>query len=269
MATARTIGLVVRAWLVIGALAAAHPASAQPAAETTGKRHFETALGHYKAARYDEAVAELRLARAADPQPQYLWAMAQAYRFSGECLKAIDLFGEYLRTGPKPDATKATQIAIDDCEATLAAAASAPPSPQLSAPAAAPPPPPPPSEPLVIREVQRVHTRELYIPWYRDWQGDVLAGAGVATLLVGAGALLVASGDEDNAAAAATYDAHDRALRSRDRAETIGTVALVAGGALVAGALVRYALRPKRVKTEVVVEPVPGGATLGVSWVSW
>ena len=38
--------------------------------------------------------------------------------------------------------------------------------------------------------------------------------------------------------------------------------------ALIGGGLLRYALRPKRSQTEVLVQPIAGGAVVGM-WSAW
>lgn len=261
--------VVLRAWVVVGMLCSAVVASADSKSEALAARRFAAATTHYTAGRYTEAIAELRAAHQADPQPEYLFGIAQAYKYAGDCDRAIESYGVYLRTGPTPGATKATQALIDECRDILAAAKAAQPVATATPPVAVPAPPPPASEPLVIREVQRVHTRELYIPWYRDWQGDVLTGAGVVGLFTGAAFLAAAQRHDDDATRAASYADLDRAVRARDRDEVIGGVVLATGGALVLAGLVRYALRPKRVRTEVIVEPSPGGAVVGLVWSGW
>ncbi len=233
-----------------------------------GERRYVAANAHYEAGRYAEAIVELRAAYAADAQGQYLFAIAQAHRMADECETAIEAFGAFLRTGPKPNATKAAQRYIDDCRATLAAkraAAQAAAASQTPAPAPQPAPPPPPSEPLVVREVERVYTREVYIPWYGDWQGDTLAAAGVVTLLTGVTFLVIANGHDDDATHATSYDALDRSLTLRDRDQVVGGIAIATGSALAVAALARYALRPKRVQTEVFVQPAQSGASVGVT----
>lgn len=237
----------------VSVMAISATAGAQPA---EGERRFTLAQGHYAAGRYDVALTELQAAQVADPQPEYLWAIAQAYRLKGDCSKAVPAYGDYLRTGPPPAATRATQLLIDECAAKLATADTAP----------LPPPPRVPAEPLVIREVKRVHTREITLPWHRDSWGNALLGAGVGCFVVGAIGFGVAGGHDSSATETSSYQRFDDEIRARDRAKVIGVIALSAGGALVVGGLLHYALRPKRIKTEVLVEPGGAGATIGVSW---
>jgi tetratricopeptide (TPR) repeat protein len=237
-------------WIVV-IVASAKMAFADPSHDDL--QHYKDAEVHYRAGDYEQAIAELRLAFAASPEPQYLFAMGQAYRASGDCARAIESYGAYLRTGPKPNATRETQLLVDECQGKLASTRVAAPEP---APAVAPGPP---RDPLVIREVQWMRTRETIVPWYRDWLGDTAVGAGTASLVAGSIALVLASHRDDAASRATTYNVLQTELRARDRDQLIGGVSIGAGCALIAGGLIHYALRPKRVRTEVVVDPAAGG----------
>jgi hypothetical protein len=222
---------------------------------------FRSAQDHYNRGQYAEAIADLRDAFAVDPQPQYLWAMAQAFRQSGDCARALEQYRAYLRSGPKPAATMATQALIDECETALGPRDAATPQPPAPAPAT----PTLPSAPMVIREVQRVYTRETIIPWYRDWIGDSLAGASLVGIAAGTIFLVEAKHHDDDATNATTFGAARAAVDARDRANVIGGVAIASGVACAVGALARYALRPKRVKTEVYVEPTGDGVKVGIA----
>src|SRR5687768_13103854 len=103
------MAVMLRAWVVGWLLCSAGMASAESAAEKQAARRLEAATTHYTAGRYSEAIAELHAAYQTDPQPEYLFGIAQAYRFAGDCERAIEGYGVYLRTGPTPGATKATQ----------------------------------------------------------------------------------------------------------------------------------------------------------------
>jgi hypothetical protein len=224
--------------------------------------HYKIASVHYRAGEYEQAIAELRIAFSTSPEPQYLFAMGQAFRASGDCAHANESYHAYLRTGPTSTATRETQLLVDECDTKLAAERTAEPA---AAPAPAPPPGPP-KDPLVIREVQWVRTRETFIPWYRDWRGDALVGAGTTSLVVGTIALVLASHHDDAATRAVGYSGFDSEIRARDRDQQIGAVALTVGTALIGGGLLRYALRPKTLRTEVIVDPTNGGVTVGAAW---
>jgi hypothetical protein len=234
------------------------------------RARYKAANEHYAAARFDLALVELEAAYAANPEPEYLFAIAQVHRVKQDCQKAIPAYGAYLRTGPAPEATKMAQKMIDQC---VASGASVIPAQQTEAaqaqPQAQPATPAAPAEPLVIREVQRVHLRDVTLPWYRDVWGDVLAGSGLVGLIVGGVALARASSHDDKAATSTNYGAFDDELRARDRAQVIGGVALTAGGVLIVGGLLHYALRPKKVKTEVRIDPGTGEASVSIGWPSF
>lgn len=224
--------------------------------------HYKVASVHYRAGEYEQAIAELHVAYSTSPEPQYLFAMAQAFRASGDCARANESYRAYLRTGPNSTATRETQLLVDECDGKLAAAKTAEPTAEPApAPVAGPP-----RDPLVIREVQWMRTRETYIPWYRDWTGDALVGAGAASLVTGTIALVVAKHHDDAATRSAGYAGFDGEIRARDRDQQIGAVAITVGAALVGGGLLRYALRPKKLRTEVIVDPTAGGVSVGASW---
>jgi len=256
----------VRRLVVLSVLAVAGFAHAQPAERA---RRVDLASAHYAAARYDEALVELEAAYKADPQPELLFAIAQAYKAKQDCAKAIKAYGDYLRTGPRPAATRMTQLAIDECNTILAA--QKPPEAPTEAgrtPTVEPPAPVvvPPTQPMIIREVQRVHTKEVTLPWYRDNWGNVLVGSGLGIALVGTVALVMANSYDSSATGRDSYNDFDKDLAARDRARTVGIVSAIAAGGLVLGGLLHYALRPKKVKTEVLVDPTTRSGSIGVSW---
>jgi hypothetical protein len=191
---------------------------------------------------YAGAVEEFRAALALDPRPEMLYAMAQAERMMGDCATAIDDYRAFLASRPADEFKDYAETNITNCQAELDREAEA---------KRAPHPEPPPPEPAPLPPPPRPHAR----PWYRDWLGDALCGAGVIGLAVGG--FEWSSGHADAAAVGEATDHQTFVERSMaaDSALTrqrIGVGALIAGAALVAAGVTHY----------LVVQPTEGGATV-------
>lgn len=135
---------VVIAAVLVGLTALA---SAQgPSGKTAGEL-FTEGQQRYAAGEYLVAADKFEAAYALDPDPAYLFNIAQAYRFGNACAKAATSYKAFLLEVPNPpNATKVQQYLdqSEECAKTQAAAEPAvPPTPD---PVVAPPPPPPPPE---------------------------------------------------------------------------------------------------------------------------
>jgi hypothetical protein len=194
--------------------------------------HFRRGLAAYKERSYARAADEFRAGYALDPHPDFLFPWAQAERLAGRCRQALPLYHKVLATGLPPAEEENTLRLIERCDAELARRARAGEARRAvpAAPAIAAPP----------RPARRP-------PWYHDVWTDVLLGAGLAAAGLGAGFLASSRSANRAARAADTLDEFARdSGRARDR-RLAGAVALGAGGALLAGALVRYiAFAPDR-----------------------
>src|SRR5262249_10520047 len=105
-------------------------------------------------------------------------------------------------------------------------------------------------------------------PWYRDPLGDGLVIGGVVGLGVGAALLASAKSARDGIASAPDYDAA-KALKDKASSRgTIGTISLIAGGALVIGGVIRYATHSSKSSTTVSgwIAPGTGGLALDGSF---
>src|SRR5262245_5804397 len=92
------------------ATAAETPADAPASAEGPDDvQLFRRALLHYDTHEYDEAIDVFRQLYERTRSPALLFNMAQAYRLKGDCLKAVDLYREFMRRDPSsPDVARAT-----------------------------------------------------------------------------------------------------------------------------------------------------------------
>lgn len=228
--------MVARATLLLVLCVAAAPATAAPALSAEAQAHFDRGAARYEAGDYAGAAAELRAAYAIDPDPHVLFAWAQAARRGGDCATAAPLYRQLLDELPS-DETAPVRQALTRCAAILA-----------DTPAAPPPAPPPRDE----------------RPWYTDGLGDTLLLGGVVSAATGAGFLVAARDWRERADAPGTIYVDARAADQLARRDQ--TIALAAGGAgvaLIAAAIVRYAIRPSEHATITAwVAPAGGGGAL-------
>ncbi len=166
--------------------------------------------------------------------PLFLFAAATARRRGGDCRGAIALYERFLESEPAPpqsDASEAGQ-AIEECRSIIGAAE---PSPQ----------PPPPVLVAAPRQETRAEDRPSpERPWPRDVVGGVLLGSGVAVavggaVVVGVGAGLTRSRTESEAG----FERREQSVRTL---YAVGGSMLAAGGALLIGSIVRYAVVARR-----------------------
>jgi tetratricopeptide (TPR) repeat protein len=102
--------------LVIAALAA--PAVAQSTTEVSSSAapYLERGLRFYATQQYADALVELRAGYAIDPHPDFLYAIGQAERLSGNCKAASEAYRAYLRTSPPALEASRAQTQIERCE---------------------------------------------------------------------------------------------------------------------------------------------------------
>jgi hypothetical protein len=194
-------------------------------AESRG--HFDQGMALYATRDFRAAARELEAAYALEPRREILFAQAQATRLAGDCAAALPLYQRFLATMPPQQQIEATRIAMTRCQEPGLSEARAPlaAAPTVIARALAPP------------AAVAVRPRP---PFYRDWKGDVLVGAGL--LAGGLGAVLMAS------AAATDADAHAQSVlddfaqlrQGAERRWRIGLGAVVAGALLVSTGAARF-----------------------------
>ncbi len=246
----------MRGWLALLLVAVlSRFASADDDAKAKAKEHADAAGKLYAVQQYDQAAEEWRQAYLLDPDPNYLYATAQAQRLGGDCVKALLSYRAYLRTNPA-DESKATAN-IERCEQYLKE------HPQLDPVLAPPPPvalPPPTTEPA------RPQTQMVSSPWTSDWIGHVLVGSGVAVAAAGTVFFVTGRSAIKDANTAATYDefaaAHDNVDSARTK-QTIGVSAMAVGGGLVLGGVLHYVFHTRPHAEPVVsATATPGAASV-------
>ena len=229
-----SIGITIALCFVTrGALAQTRPMKGE------AKAHFDRGSRYYDTQLYDEALAEFRLGYQVDPHRDFLYSIGQAERLRGNCKSAVEAYKAFLRTNPPPQEAALAQGNIGRCESPASVETGPKPAPDSKtapepAPPAAPPtaPPRPPSASAATG------------PWYTDWLGDALSGAGIALAAGGVVALFIGNGAAASANRASTLDEYESDASRAHGARTVGVVGLIGGGVLTAAGVVRYLTRP-------------------------
>lgn len=198
-------------------------AHAGPEPESPGER----AARHFAAKEWDAAIEALSDAYALDPDPDYLYARAQAERFRGDCAAAITYYRRFLASSPPPRQRDDTARNIAICDQQRV------PPPRVDATAVAPvsretPPPPAP----------------------RDVAGTVLVTLGAVGTLAGAAVWIAGSRLRARAPQLAHEGDYERTA-ARGRALTGAGIGITSAAAvtLLAG-IIRYAVVVRRARAQ-------------------
>lgn len=225
------------------ARAQARPSTEQPSQGDITARataHLQRGVELYGQKDYELAIAEFHAGFAIDPRPEFLFALAQAERLSGDCPTAIVYYRRFLDTEPDPNQADAARVNMKRCTRALESG----PEGRRPRPARRPPRSAPIARPApaaaVTPTVAPGLRRDRGSPWYRDPVGISLVTASVIGVGLGTG-FWVAKGSAESAARDA--DRYDEYVAQIDRARRDRTIALVgfgAGAALAGAALIRY-----------------------------
>jgi tetratricopeptide (TPR) repeat protein len=235
------------AWLIVVASITATAGSALADQRSVADRHLERGLAYYAQERYERAIAQFQRGYAVEPRREFLFALAQAERLSGDCASAVTYYRQFLSRNPPVRQVTATWEHLRAC-----GEASRPEAPVEAAPASRvsieTPAAPPATTP----------------PWYRDVVGTSLLGAGVVCLGTSMAMFVAASSARDSARLAPTYEAFDElADRARTR-RNLGITFGVAAGALGGAALYRLVWGRPQVRGHVELAPTTGGASVSL-----
>ncbi len=180
-------------------------------------------------ARYDEAMQRLDRAEAeAGSKPVFVYMRGVVEEERGNCVSAIEYYDQFLALEvPEVDAAEARRRRTK-CERML-------PPPPIPEPATVEPPEPPPPEPPPR-------------PWYADPAGVSLTVVGGAGLVAGATLYVLARSNERAAESAAVLETYDESGTRAERLSRAGIVTLSVAGAVIVGAVVRYAIVRRRGK---------------------
>jgi tetratricopeptide (TPR) repeat protein len=213
------------------------------------QRLFEEAQVAFEEGEFEIAAKKIERAYLIEPEDALLYPWAQAERSLGRCEIAIDLYRQFLATGPSEQFAAATQQNIDRCEEELAQAedVAAESSDEVDDADPEPLPAASPTEPSVADEPAR--SDHPVRPWYTDVTGGVLSGVGLAGIAIGGGLLGAAAADANSAGDQVTHSAYE-ARRDRATARRNGGLAAVSiGSALLLGGVTRYILVGRKQKT--------------------
>jgi hypothetical protein len=134
-------------------------ASESPAADVDpeARRLFKEGHEHFRRGEYDEAIQRFKAAHLRHPAAALLYDIAQAHRLKGDCAQAVELYRQYLATGPVDVMRARTEARIrelDPCAppAVKSGSSVAGHAASVAEVVAAPPPPraPPPAAPPVV-----------------------------------------------------------------------------------------------------------------------
>lgn len=236
----RTTTLSFLAVLLI--VLAAAPLCAEDSTESMQRadEYLARGLEHYEARDFEAAITAFLSGHAAEPRPQFLFALGQAERRSGDCESALVYYERFLATRPSGAQVRATRMHIAGCQAAL-----------VSGPDGAP----------VSKSVASPASRPA--PWYHDTLGDALLGAGVVSAIAGAGFLIGGELARDRVGVSATYAEHDRHMARAERYRLYGAISLGTAAALAAGAVYRFTHRGDA--RELAIAPGSGGG-LAISY---
>lgn len=222
--------------------------SANAAAETSteaksqGAEAARRAQAAYDVQDWPTAIREYRAAYQAEQRPELLWGLAQALRMSGDCRSAILSYKAYRRADVSANQGTAAELMITRCEAELmkrdaeAAKAATPEQPA----AAAQPAPAPATSQEAPKPAAPPPAPEGPKKFYEDALGDILLVAGVAAAGVGGYFLMKGNSQVSDGNGASTYGSHTDGVDDGKKKQTLGVITLAAGGALLAGATLRF-----------------------------
>ena len=198
----------------------------------------------FAAGDYARAAEKIEAAYAIEPAPALLYPWAQAERSRGDCGAAINLYQQFIDTGPDEAIAEQAAEHIERCreqldeeeveeieedeEDDIVEAVLAEPEPVV--------------EPVVIETKPADEPR----PWHKDPVGGVLLGVGVAGLAAGFG---LYGGATSVARSVGDADTNEDHADGRRRATALrnGSIAVISiGSALVIGAAVRYVMQARK-----------------------
>lgn len=229
-----------------GALGQAHDVTRA----STAADHLTRGLAFYERRDYDKAIAEFLAGYKLEPRREFLFALGQAERLSGDCASAIVYYRQFLTRGPSPHQADATWELIRRCERALASG----PRPALEPrPARAPPP--------AKQRTTGIVSMPARPAWYTDKLGGALLAGGAILVAVGGGLVLSAAALEADAASVTSYERYATLMDIAGLRRKIATATLLGGGVLVAAAVYRYVTRraPARERHLSIERATPRG----------
>lgn len=236
--------------MILLSLALAAAALTEPAPDA------DAGVKAFAEGRYEDAATILERAYAAEPEPDLLFAWAQAERYAGHCDVAVPLFREYLAGLPPADVQALAREAIEACGEDPDEDPVPEPEPEIE-PMVGPEPEPEPDAPTDLEPRSRPAARD---PW-----GHALTWSGVALAAVGGGLLGEAHRRRAQAERAPDELGYRETLDGAPVLSRAGIAVLVGGGALLTAGIIRFAVvasRGRRGDDEARLRP----SGMGLSW---
>jgi len=214
---------------------------------------FDLGVEEYKAKQYEAAAASMAKSYSLDPQPNALYAQAQAERLGGKCKEAIAHYQQVIDTSKDEKIVTAVKANVELCQQIERGEESKEvPTEAKTAERDAPV--------LEIRTVYRTERRTDKLAILLFATGGIALGGSVAMYLVARSA----RSDADRASSLIEYnDLYDRSERLR----WMSYAAAGIGVGCIAGAVVRLVGGSGETRVQgVAIVPTPGGSL--VSWSS-
>lgn len=201
--------------------------------------HLRRGIEFYAEKQYELAIVEFRAGFRLDPRPDFLFALAQAERLSGDCPTAVIYYRRFLKTKPAANQREAARINMKRCNRALESGPGGRPDKQTDdalrdaegvkqVPAAMP-----------TNTDEQVAAK----PWYRDRVATSLLVAGVIGAGIGSGFWVASASAKSAADDAANLDDFRANMNAASSRRTISLVSLAAAGGLIAAGVVRLLLR--------------------------
>jgi hypothetical protein len=241
------LGDMPSAWLVAVVLWIGPPSPTPPPALERAERAFV-------AGDYARASAEFAAAYAAEPNPRYLYAQAQAERLAGNCAHALQLYDEFLALHPPEQAAADARANRARCSTAAEATPEVTTDPTPNESAAGDPTQGPSDRPKPPRDRSRA--------WYRDPWGGALVGSGLFVGGIGVGLMINAARLDADAGDAPTEGAYETTRDDARLRQRFGLGTTIAGAALFVGGVVRWTVIGVRNNRRVSVIPTGRGIAL-------
>ena len=271
-------GLVVAALVALSAAAGAD----EPPADKEELAHelYVEGMRLYNLGNYDEAIEKYEQGYRLVPLPGFLYNLAQAYRFKGECAKAYRLYRNFLRLAEQVEhraEIEGLMAEMDECQKREVD--QRPPEPQLGDPTGAQLDEPTEAQPDASPDVVAIDQGGGPPSRPRRARLEKLGGIVTASLglvFVGTGAYFAvdasnASGDisELFAQGGDWSDEYDDIQARGQRSSTLSTVFFATGAVAVVGGAVLYYLGVRDAKVggaSLVVDPTPSSPSVMWLW---